>query len=451
MQGRTSHPRNCERGSTLFFVAASLVALLAISALAIDLGIYYIVRNEAQRAADAAALAGAKKFVESGFITGQIFEAMAADLARTEAITVGGENLVGGEPALITDEDVSFDFSRPGNPLITVVVQRTEARGNPMPTFFARIMGFNTTNISGVATAEAYAPGGDGPLVGVGCLKPWFLSNCDPERTSPENPECLGGFAYYVTPEGEVANPGAIGQQIELKKGDPEGAVAPSQYQIIQIPPGEDPAICPACAMQETGSDGPGAALYRRNISCCNTNRVYCGQEIEFRRQMGDMVGPTGHGVACLIHQGGGQSGNPVCNNPNGCGQDYLVNRDSAPFPIRGGSNNPNQALRGQLITSSDSIVTVPLYGGKAPCPGQAGDCGLGTVVGFMSVFVDRVTNPQNTVHGTIMGISGCGGGGSGGEEGGGSGGEGGDPGGSDNIIRGPLGSPYPVRLVRTE
>ena len=47
-------------------VAVSLVTLLAMAALAIDVVTLYVARSEMQRAADAAALAGAKAFVDSG-------------------------------------------------------------------------------------------------------------------------------------------------------------------------------------------------------------------------------------------------------------------------------------------------------------------------------------------------------------------------------------------------
>ena len=58
--------RNTQAGNVLFMMTGALVVLLGISALAIDLVSLYLARSEAQRAADAAALAGAKKFVDSG-------------------------------------------------------------------------------------------------------------------------------------------------------------------------------------------------------------------------------------------------------------------------------------------------------------------------------------------------------------------------------------------------
>ena len=61
--------RKNERGQTIALVAASLVALLGMAALSIDVVTLYVARGEAQRAADAAALAGASIFATSSFTT----------------------------------------------------------------------------------------------------------------------------------------------------------------------------------------------------------------------------------------------------------------------------------------------------------------------------------------------------------------------------------------------
>ncbi len=47
----------------------------------------------------------------------------------------------------------------------------------------------------------------------------------------------------------------------------------------------------------------------------------------------------------------------------NGQGQDIL-NTLTTPFQIIGGTSNPNPVLVGQVISSSDSIITIPLYDG---------------------------------------------------------------------------------------
>src|SRR5580700_9902258 len=69
MQRDLSRRRHHERGQTIILVAISLVSLLALAALAIDIATLYSARSEIQRAADAAALAGAKAIADSGITT----------------------------------------------------------------------------------------------------------------------------------------------------------------------------------------------------------------------------------------------------------------------------------------------------------------------------------------------------------------------------------------------
>src|ERR1700730_7271139 len=63
----TKTKRKNERGVTIVLVAFSLLALLGLAALAIDIATLYAAHGEAQRAADAAALAGARMFAASGY------------------------------------------------------------------------------------------------------------------------------------------------------------------------------------------------------------------------------------------------------------------------------------------------------------------------------------------------------------------------------------------------
>ena len=71
MRQLSNHAANTRRegGQTIVLVAVSMVGLLAMAALAIDLTTLYVAHGEIQRAADAAALAGAKAFVDSGVTT----------------------------------------------------------------------------------------------------------------------------------------------------------------------------------------------------------------------------------------------------------------------------------------------------------------------------------------------------------------------------------------------
>src|ERR1700674_3465734 len=98
--------RHVERGSTLYIVALSMVILLGMGALAIDLASLYVARNESQRAADSAALAGAKVFVESGCVTSGDCTSQEGT-ATDRANQVASQILVGGQP--VTVQSISFN------------------------------------------------------------------------------------------------------------------------------------------------------------------------------------------------------------------------------------------------------------------------------------------------------------------------------------------------------
>ena len=183
---------------------------------------------------------------------------------------------------------------------------------------------------------------------------------------------------------------------------------------------------CPSCTLY----GGGGAAQYRENIECCNTTPVACGTSasVDLNLQPGNMQGPTQQGTSCLIHE-----------EHSGIGQD-LLDDSVFPFTITGGLNNPNPSLVGQPVTSSSSVVTVPLYDGHQLCPGSSCTATV-TVIGFLQVFIDSVDlhgNPQTrgNVNAKILNVAGCG---SGGIVGGG---------GSTGAIGGGGASPIPIRLV---
>jgi len=157
-----------QRGGTLVLYTVAMVAMIGMAALAIDLGMLRKARAEAQRAADAAALAGASAF------TLDLEEAVEVDSARTRALRVADTNYMNG---------VKFDISE-----ITVVVipesvkVRVTARRAEVPTWFARIFGINSFPVGAKAAAVAdYASG-------VNCSKPlaisdmWQDSNDDPSN-----------------------------------------------------------------------------------------------------------------------------------------------------------------------------------------------------------------------------------------------------------------------------
>jgi Flp pilus assembly protein TadG len=120
--------RKPEQGQTIVLVALTIVTMLAMAALAIDVVTLYVARSEMQRAADAAALAGARAFVDSG-VTSDPANATLQSLAQNMATaminsTVQQNKISGVQPALAGAP--AFDFTRPGNPQLSVTLQRTD-------------------------------------------------------------------------------------------------------------------------------------------------------------------------------------------------------------------------------------------------------------------------------------------------------------------------------------
>ncbi len=210
--------RKNERGITIVLVAFSLLALLGMAALAIDVSTLYVAHGEAQRAADAAALAGARMFASSGYTTSPTSLA-AADICQTSAApgadaaanrqaeAAAAQNLVAGQPAAVKSITC---ITTAANPQITVTVERTA-----LPTFFGRIWGGTANSVTATAVAEAYNPSGSAAPIQVQGVKPWLIPNCDP--TNGGVGDCAAGGRFVDPIDGTIQNNGSfVGKTITL-------------------------------------------------------------------------------------------------------------------------------------------------------------------------------------------------------------------------------------------
>ena len=147
----TRRLRSCIRtdreGQTLALVAVMLVGLLAIMALAIDLGMAYTARVEAQRAADSAALAGASAFLD------HVEPINAVNEARQRAEEFAELNFVRNRRVVAEEPEVRV-WVIPDSQKVRVRVQRTG-----LPTWFARFLGRNEMTVAAIAAAHAAAAG----------------------------------------------------------------------------------------------------------------------------------------------------------------------------------------------------------------------------------------------------------------------------------------------------
>lgn len=435
--------RRRQKGSTLTILAFSMLALTAMLGAAIDLVAFYTVRSEAQRAADAAALAGAKVFVSSGCVGGASATSCTSTTvkaaAAAQAAAIGNNNLVGGANPGISGtisgscpptsaNDVCFTVDAAGtNPRIGVLVQRTTAHGNAMPTFFAQILGISSVDVSAQANAEAFSPTGgstSSPSICLSCLKPFIAVDCDTNRTVPKtnanaNPVCTvtgsTNNPYFINPTTKaVVNPGIapngiIGEAIALHQND-----GPADWGTIDL--------------------GQGNGNIRGAITSCYPGNWGCGDQIEL--VPGKRVGQVTSGVQDLINEGSGG-----CSTNKGQDTISVNANNTPPFTITGGANNTN-GYAGKVISSSDSIVLVPVYDGTSTGNGSHTTF---TIIGFMQLFLTDAchSGSDDTVSGVIMNViscqtltNGCNGQGSSGNPGGG-------------FVTGGGASAIPVRLVQ--
>ena len=287
-----------EHGVGLALVALSGVALLAAVAIAVDVGRILTARAEAQRVADAAALAGAGILAVDPENDGG---------ARTEATVYALRNTVCGDPITLLPEDVDVDLDES---TVEVRVNCTTARGNPIGTWFARAFGVSSVNVRARAKAMA-EPTGSNPAEN--CLLPIMLpdrwlerpgvyatieDSFDPPTANP-GPGDLDGdgvWDVYVPPaEGTPENPstgydeGVIGTRIEIHQaGGGGGGMNPSWY----FP------WTPLAAEDQLLDGGPGASAYRDRFTEC-MQAAYAPGDLVLT-EPGAMVGPTNVGFGDL-------------------------------------------------------------------------------------------------------------------------------------------------------
>jgi Flp pilus assembly protein TadG len=450
-----------QRGVTLALVAVSLVALIAMAALSIDVGTLYEAKAEAQRAADAAALTAARLISISGVTgdpnntsswqavcgTGGTATLAAQAVAQSQPNLVGGAaptaKVTYGPGAGVGDcsglAGATSNFTV--NPTVTVYVQQAK-----LPTFFARVFSLvggasSNSGVSATAMAEVYNPSGSSSLasgmvpVQPRCVKPWIVPNRDPiHPTNTCTSATCYNFVQLLPPPANGTIPpasqgislggvgtGVIGEIFNLvpdcsyaggacNSGLPFNATA--QPNVVTTPPSATPNLqyLPSYVQNPSPaapSCGAGNGDYQQSIAGCdNTTPYQCGvqsavatapTQVNLNENPYGAAGDTFTAAQCLIHEAGAGAGN---------GQDVLVT-DPFPFQIQAGSANPLTGVPGgSTISSSDSIVSLPIYDSGVPLP--AGQQPAVTIIGFLQVFINWV-NADGSLNVTVLNVAGCG------------------------------------------
>src|SRR5882724_54676 len=400
--------RRGEQEITVAFVAVSIFALVGMAALAIDLVTLYVGKAQAQRAADAAALAGAKTLVERGITADPTNSKSSWSATCSQAFDVaqgmGNQGLIGGSaPSSVTPcfsgggactaacpapaAGVGAGFGV--NPQVQVAVQST-----PLPLFFAKIWGSGTATVRATGYAEGFNASGTDVPVAAKCVRPWLIPNIDPVSGARIFNQGNGRMNNSVpTVTGTPA--GFIGETIQLGTACPAGCATPNSPAFAAGPPATlsyypldlpNPAASgPSCSVGVT---------YQDNISACNPTPIACGMTVNLDTSAApNSVASNKTAIDCLT----GASGPGPAN-----GQDTLSTA-AFPYAMSAGTTHNGVSATTQ-ITSSRSVVTLPVYDtGFGTVPGSPA-----TVVGFVQAFVvsSDATTGEPTIQ--IMNVSAC-------------------------------------------
>ena len=415
----------------MILVAIAMISMLAMAALAIDVITLYAARSEAQRAADSAALAAAKMLVDAGVtgdptLTNPTVQSTAQTLATQVAQSVAGQSAIAGRTIATTDVSVSFPTSgTPAafaiNPTVSVTVQNTN-----LPAFFSRIWSRAALTVRATATAEGFNPSNSSSIAagGVGIptiarsVKPFLLPNCDPvNANNPGSPCGAGNPTFFNAATGALTNPGLapagiIGETFNVSSaclgsgpGCTPGTATAGLYYPVALPAATD--ACPSTC-------GGVGTNFETDIECSNPSPISCGTTatapiVDSLLLDGTVFpegggGPAQSGVECLIHQ---RPGN---------GMDTLITPITYPLQMQVGHNHPLQGTptlsTGDYITTSDSLVTVPVYD-PTTTPNPTTTTAV-NIIGFLQVFIIRVWpaggGPKaGSFDVTIVNVSGCG------------------------------------------
>jgi Flp pilus assembly protein TadG len=317
-----------ERGAVLIHVGIAMIGLLGFCAMAVDYGVMWTARRQAQNSADAAALAGA---VSLAFV-----DRADTNRARFAAEAAGEANPIwGAAPNIDPANDIVIGTCPPGitnaiDLCVRANVYRNQSHGNALPTFFAHILGINNQGVQATATARV--------LVGnsASCMRPWALTDKWHDLVDTDNPiegtptwtfedkyeryfengpsrgQLMPGAVdcYHAaltnlqgpymdncpagTPVTSFQVPQDVGTRVRMKSGNPSQALTAGWFFPIDLP--------------IEGGPSTGGQRYSQNIATCNSLPVNIGDLVW--TEPGNMIGPTNQGVSDLIAQDPGATWN---------------------------------------------------------------------------------------------------------------------------------------------
>jgi hypothetical protein len=427
-QRGTRHNR--EKGVIITLVAMCMLGFVgAMAAFSIDVVTLYTARSEAQLAADAGALAGARVLANSGMTSSNVATvgANAAPLAIAVAAQVaannpvGGRNLISGPSTCVAGQEIcvtvntaALDFI--ANPQVTVAVQRTD-----LPTFFARIWGRTAFTVKASATAEAYNPSslqntvaGPGLPIAPMCVKPWLLPNMSPTTAGAGGPiftAASGAIADTTLLGWETPNGGGpTAYKLRTDCTNNCGPPAPGTNVWRYYPGTTDPATGSFPAPSATSCTGcAGFTNYELSIAGCVQTPISCNATVTVdTTNYPNRDTETETAVNTLTHSAFAlNSGDSVDTTAT----------PSPPFQFLAGTDDPivksGALTSGTVVMLSDSLVTVPVIDTTTAWPPTTTTYPTVQIIGFVQLFLNptgREEVPANGhIHTQVINLVGCG------------------------------------------
>jgi len=336
---------------TAVFVAVALFALLGMAALAVDVGMLMKVRTDAQRAADAAALAGAQEFRDNPDPAAAKYDAALKALEYASR-NYAGWKYVDTSAAIFMDSGNNRIANSP-EAYVQVLTDEQKVRVfiRPLPTstFFGGLFRLPYVAITVKAAAQAVEAGSGK------CVKPFAIpdiwndvdNDTDPANPLNRLPDIAGrqgggntgeewefdpsagdGYARFKDPGNPnsaqwtgygsswrnntnnwYADDGShrlyyddFGRPITIKMSNPQDSPSPGFFYPWTMP--YDSSNPDAYGGQDPNN---GAQWYEWNISHCNPVPVAVSTEqdldVAYLDKPGNMIGPTNQGIKALVDQ----------------------------------------------------------------------------------------------------------------------------------------------------
>ena len=239
MTGARDRKLKSRDGAVIVVVALMIVVIIGMAAFAIDIGMLLSARADAQRAADAAALAAASAYMDAPLADRQtLAEARGTDFATRNEMLHDG--IAAGEVQIVMVT----------NTAATLRVRAT-VRRPAVSTFFAGIWGKNTLPVAAAAEAEVRS------ALGADCLKPFALPDTDFPATGeggkwgqPVKVWVVGGEEYVLVGFNDNEPPGLGNIEPFISNKCVDGQSAALEDELLWEKPGN--------AQPGQGGDGVG-------------------------------------------------------------------------------------------------------------------------------------------------------------------------------------------------